>query len=69
MRWPHFPVVYLLTTLLVGYLLHWGIGFNPLLAGVLLVGSLLFGLLGVWVKKQKIPYHNLAKEGSLKISL
>ena len=59
MRWPHFPVVYLLTTLLVGYLLHWGIGFNPLLAGVLLGGSLLFGLLGVWVKKQYGRFYTL----------
>ena len=59
MRWPHFPVVYLLMTLLVGYLLHWGIGFNPLLAGVLLGGSLLFGLLGVWVKKQYGRFYTL----------
>jgi len=31
MRWPQFPIVHLLTELILGYLLYWFLGFNPVL--------------------------------------
>lgn len=52
MRWPHFPIVHLLTELILGYLLYWFLGFNPVLLIVitallllLWIGSLFMGQL------------------------
>jgi len=40
MRWPHFPIVHLLTELILGYLLYWFLGFNPVL--LIVITALLF---------------------------
>ena len=42
MRWPHFPIVHLLTELILGYLLYWFLGFNPVLLIVITALLLLF---------------------------
>ena len=42
MRWPHLPIVYLLTELILGYLLYWFLGFNPVLLIVITALLLLF---------------------------
>jgi len=42
MRWPHFPIVHLLTELILGYLLCWLLGFNPVLLIVITALLLLF---------------------------